>query len=186
MERLVTPDLHGFHKWSFDSLGLLHDFVFWAVVARRENGILAWKRCLNEELSSRPFKWLRPDLLSPLPFWCVPLTNLLFVWFLCSQPLLMPIPVRPGCPFEEEMVERLSPLLSSHSQEELPQLPVLTGEDLCCEVLAKKATSGGLDGWGWNDLKALLFSCYLCLAWILRKVEGLVLCLKAFLMRKSL
>ena len=92
MERLVTPDLHGFHKWSFDSLGLLHDFVFWVVVARRENGILAWKRWLNEELSSRPFKWPRPDLFSPLPF--------------C-------IPVRPGCPFKEEMVGRLSPLLSS-------------------------------------------------------------------------
>ena len=36
--------------------------------------------------------------------------------------------------------------------------PVLTGEDLHATVLAKRSSSGGLDGWGWNELKALLLS----------------------------
>ena len=33
-------------------------------------------------------------------------------------------------------------------------LPVLTAEDLHATVLAKRSTSGGLDGWGWNEFKA--------------------------------
>ena len=50
-------------------------------------------------------------------------------------------------------------------------MPVLTGEDLHSAALAKKSTSGGLDGWGWNELKALPLSWYVGLAWILRLVE---------------
>ena len=50
-------------------------------------------------------------------------------------------------------------------------MPVLTGEDLHGAVLAKISTSGGLEGWGWNDLKALPLSWYDGLAWILRLVE---------------
>ena len=51
------------------------------------------------------------------------------------------------------------------------QLLELTGEDLHSVVLAKKASSGGLDGWGWNELKALPLSWYVGLALILRQVE---------------
>ena len=51
------------------------------------------------------------------------------------------------------------------------QLPVLTGEDLHATVLAKKATSGGLDGWGWNELEALPMSWFVGLALIRRQVE---------------
>ena len=50
-------------------------------------------------------------------------------------------------------------------------MPVLSGEDLHSAVLAKKSTSGGLDGWTWNELKALPLSWYVGLAWILRLVE---------------
>ena len=50
-------------------------------------------------------------------------------------------------------------------------MPVLTGEDLHSAVLAKKASSGGLDEWGWNELKALPLSWYVGLLWILRLVE---------------
>ena len=52
-------------------------------------------------------------------------------------------------------------------------MPVLTGEDLHNAVLAKKSTSGGLDGWGWNELKALPLSWYVGLPWILRLVEDI-------------
>ena len=44
-------------------------------------------------------------------------------------------------------------------------------QDLHSAALAKQATSGGLDGWDWNELKALLLSRYVGLAWILRLVE---------------
>ena len=37
------------------------------------------------------------------------------------------------------------------------EIPVLSGEDLHEAALAKKVTSGGLDGWGWNELKAFPF-----------------------------
>ena len=50
-------------------------------------------------------------------------------------------------------------------------MPVLTGEDLHSAVLAKKSTSGGLDGWSGNELKALPLSWYVGLAWVLRLVE---------------
>ena len=56
-------------------------------------------------------------------------------------------------------------------QAEVLQLHVVTGEDLHSAALSKKATSGGLDGWGWNELKALLLSWFVGFAWILRMVE---------------
>ena len=56
-------------------------------------------------------------------------------------------------------------------QAKVINLPILTGEDLQSTVLAKKSISGGLDGWGWNELKALPLSWYVGLAWILRLVE---------------
>ena len=35
----IPPDLHGFHKWVFESLGLLNDFLRQVVVSRRDIGI---------------------------------------------------------------------------------------------------------------------------------------------------
>ena len=51
-------------------------------------------------------------------------------------------------------------------------LPELTGDDLHSAVLSEKATSGGLDGWTWHELKALPLSWYVGLALILREVEN--------------
>ena len=45
-ENWVPPDLHGFYKWVFDSLEVLN----------------------GEDLSSRPYIWLRPDFVPPSPF----------------------------------------------------------------------------------------------------------------------
>ena len=67
----------------------------------------------------------------------------------------------------------LSSLLRGYlHQAPVLNLPVLTGDDLHSVVLSKKATSGGLDGWGWNELKALPLSWYVGLALILREVEN--------------
>ena len=51
------------------------------------------------------------------------------------------------------------------------ELPRLTGQVLADVVQRKGATAGGLDGWGWRELKVLLVSWYDGLAHILTKVE---------------
>ena len=64
----LPPDLHGFYKWVFDSLEVLKDFFRQIVVSRRDDGIRRWKGWLREDLSSRPYAWLRPDFVPPSPF----------------------------------------------------------------------------------------------------------------------
>ena len=67
-ENWVPPDLHGFYKWVFDSLEVLNGFLRQVVVSRRDDGIRRWNRWLREDLSSRPYVWLRPDFVPPPPF----------------------------------------------------------------------------------------------------------------------
>ena len=50
-------------------------------------------------------------------------------------------------------------------------LPPLTGDVLADVVRRKRSTAGGLDGWGWRDLKALPLPWFDGLARILRLVE---------------
>ena len=64
----IPPDLHGFYKWVFDSLELLNGFLKQVVVSRRDVGLRKWTRWLREDLSSRPYVWLRPDFVPPSPF----------------------------------------------------------------------------------------------------------------------
>ena len=45
-------------------------------------------------------------------------------------------------------------------QEALLDLPILTGEELYEVAIAKKSTAGGLDGWAWNEIKALSLSWF--------------------------
>ena len=47
---------------------VLSDFISRVVSAEREVAVLAWKRWLHEDLNSRPFRWLRPDLVTPAPY----------------------------------------------------------------------------------------------------------------------
>ena len=68
----LPPDLHGFYKWVFDSLEVLNGFFRQVVVSRRDEGIRRWKGWLREDLSSRPYAWLRPDFVPPSPFLVVP------------------------------------------------------------------------------------------------------------------
>ena len=64
----LPPDLHGFYTWVFDTLKVLDKFITQVVAARRDASILSWKRWLHEDLGSRPYKWLRPDLVPPAPY----------------------------------------------------------------------------------------------------------------------
>ena len=65
LENWVPPHLHGFYKWVFDSLEVLNGFVRQVVISRRDEGIRRW---LREDLSSRPYAWMRPDFVPPSPF----------------------------------------------------------------------------------------------------------------------
>ena len=55
----------------FDSLGLLNSFLRKVVVSRRDVAVRKWTRWLREDLSSRPYVWLRPDFVPPSPFFVV-------------------------------------------------------------------------------------------------------------------
>ena len=56
-------------------------------------------------------------------------------------------------------------------QEPLLDLPRITGRDLQEVAGAKKSTAGGLDGWAWNEIKALLLPWFSGLAILLGLVE---------------
>ena len=64
----IPPDLHGFFWWVFDSLELLNGFLKQVVVSRRDVRVRKWARWLREDLSSKPYVWLRPDFVPPSPF----------------------------------------------------------------------------------------------------------------------
>ena len=64
-------------------------------------------------------------------------------------------------------------------------LPPLTGDVLVDVVRKKKSTAGGLDGWGWKELKALPLGLMVLLGffvWLRRRVFGLMVCLTLMLL----
>ena len=65
-------------------------------------------------------------------------------------------------------------------------LPPLTGDVLVDVVRKKKSSAGGLDGWGWKELKALhlhgLMVLLVFFDWLRRLVFGLTVCLMLMLL----
>ena len=57
-------------------------------------------------------------------------------------------------------------------QETYLDLPRITGRDLQEVDRAKKATAGGLDGWAWNEIKALPLPWFSGLAFLLELIES--------------
>ena len=175
----LPPDLHGFYAWVFDTLKVPDGFISQIASARRDATILSWKMWLREDLSSRPYQWLRPDLVPPAPYLVCNPKQTPGLSGILVQPALIDAQFRKAwMPFfrrgEREHVTPQGFLeFNGDFLEQAPiiDMPVLTGEDLHSMVFAKKATSGGLDGWGWNELKALPLSWYVGLAWILRLAE---------------
>ena len=64
----LSPYLHGFHDWVYSTMEVLDKFIAQVTSARKETAVFAWKRWLHEDLSSRPYRWLRPDLVPPAPY----------------------------------------------------------------------------------------------------------------------
>ena len=104
----IPPDLHGFYNWVFDSLELLGGFLGQVVISRRDVGIRKWTRWLREDLSSRPYFWLRPDCVPPSPF-----LKLSLLGFWLNLIILMLSFAKPGCLFSVGLVIPSSLLISS-------------------------------------------------------------------------
>ena len=167
-----------FHRIVSDVHRRLSDFVHAVVVHRRDEAIRGWRNWLREDPLVHPYKWLRPDLVPPLPF-------------LQCKPHLTPggsgvlaDPAR----IDEEFRKAWLPYFCRSGQRDtsleefdhevgewLPLLPevslrCLTGQMLA-DVVQRKGSTAGLDGWGWRELKVLPVSWFDELARILALVE---------------
>ena len=173
----VLPDLHGFYRWVFDSLDVLNGFLRQLVVIRRDVGIRKWAGWLREDLGSRPYAWLRLDFVPPSPFLVIkdPQTRSSRI---LVEPHLIDAEFRKAwMPFfcgsghlvvaVDHFLDFVCHLLPQEPQFDLPRI---AGRDLQETARAKKSTAGGLDGWAWNEVKALPLPWFSGLAILLKLV----------------
>ena len=163
----------------FDSLEVLNGFLRQVVVSCRDDGIRKWTRWLREDLCSGPYVCLRPDFVPPSPFLVVKDPQTESSRILVEPHLVdaefrkawMPFLCRSGHPVVTpglflDFVGHLLP------QEPFLDLPRITGRDLQEVARAKRSTAGGLDGWAWNEIKALPLPWFSGLAVLLELVES--------------
>ena len=163
-----------------DTLALLNEFVLRVVRHRQSSRSLAWANWIREDLASRPCEWLRPEFVPPAPYLvCRPQDSPNGSGILVQPALIdahfrkawMPYFRREGHPVVT--TQAFLEFVGDHlPQEPLLDLPILTGEDLYEAAMAKKSTAGGLDGWAWNEIKALSLSWFVGLALVLRQIEA--------------
>ena len=175
----LPPDLHGFYRWVFDSVDVLNGFFRQVVVSRRDEGIRRWKEWLREDLSSRPYAWLRPDFVPPSPFLVVHEPHTQSSQIIVEPHLIdaefrkawMPYFCRSGHPqvSVEQFLDYIGHFLP---QQNFLDLPRITRRDLQEVARARKSTAGGLDGWAWNEVKALHLPWFSGLAILLGLVES--------------
>ena len=153
----------------------LSDFIHSVVVHRRDEVIRVWRGWLREDPLVHPYKWLRPDLVPPVPFLqCKPHLTPGGSGVLADLAKIDEEFRKAWLPYSRRSGQREASLeeLSFEVEGWLPLLPVfelprLTGQVLADVVQRKGATAGSLDGWGWRELKVLLVSWYDGLAHIL-------------------
>ena len=169
----------------FDAAAGVHrrlcDFIHQVVVHRRDEAVRGWRNWIRKDPLVHPYRWLRSDLVPPVPF-------------LQCKPHLTPdgsgVPSDPN-QIDAEFRKAWLPYFCRSGQREtsldefgfevdgwlslLPEvhLPRLTGQMLADVVHRKGVSAGGLDGWGWRELKVLPVSWFDELARVLTKVEDL-------------
>ena len=176
----IPPDLHGFYKWAMDTLAILNEFVLKVVHHRQTSRLQAWSNWIREDLTSHPYQWLRPEFVPPaLYLVCKPQDSPNRSGILVQPALIdahfrkawMPCFRRDGHPVVT--TQAFLDFVGDHfPQEALLDLPILIGEELYEAAMAKKSTAAGLDGWAWNEIKALSLSWFVGLALVLRQVEA--------------
>ena len=176
----IPPDLHGFYKWAMDTLALLNAFDLKVVRHRQTSRSIAWSNWIREDLASRPDKWLRPEFVHPAPYLvCKPRDSLNGSGILVQPALIdahfrkawMPHFRREGHPVVT--VQAFLDFVGDHlPQQPILELPILTGDELYEATMAKKPTAAGLDGWAWNEIKALSLSWFVGLALVLLQIEA--------------
>ena len=155
------------------SLEVLNVFFVQVVISRRK-----WTRWFREDFNSRPYVWLRHDFVPPSPFLVVkdPQTqssrilvepHLIDAEFRKAWTLFF---CRSGHPVvtPDQFLDFVGHLLP---QEPYLDLPGITGRDLQEVARVKESTAGGLDGWAWNEIKALPLPWFSGLAILLELVE---------------
>ena len=167
------------------------------VRSRRDKAILGWKAWILEDPSTHSYQWLRPDLVPPSPFLQCDPGDTVGGSGVIADPALIDAKFREAWMPYFSRSSRGSADLDDFSQEvgggwlpllDVFHLPPLTGDVLADVVRKKKSTAGGLDGWGWKELKALpplplgLMVLLAFFAWLRRPVFGLTVCVTLMLL----
>ena len=167
-------DIGAFFHAASDVHRRLSDFIHQVVVHRRDEAIWGWRNWIRENPLVHPYRWLRPDLVPPAVSLPIVLVFFLILirLMLNSERLGFPIFAvlgkgRPALTNSAFEVQGWLPLLPE------VQLPRLTGQMIADVVHHKNVSAGGLDGWGWREIKVLPVSWFDELARILTKVEDL-------------
>ena len=116
---------------------MLNGFLKQVVVSRSDIWIRKWNMWLLEDLSSRPYAWLRPDFVPPPPFLVVkdPQTGSCRI---LVEPHLIDAEFRKAwMPFFCRVI-----LFHLLPQEPYLDLPMFTGRDLQEVARAEKSTAG--------------------------------------------
>ena len=155
-------------------------FLQSVVRSRRDKAFLGWKAWILEDPSAHPYRWLRPDLVPPSPFLQCDPGDTVGGSGVIADPALIDAKFREAWMPYFSRSSRGSADLYDFFQEvagswlpvlDVIHLPPLTGDVLAEVVQKKKSTAGGLDGWGWKELKVLPLPWFDGLACILRLVE---------------
>ena len=147
---------------------------------RQTSRFQAWSNWIRENLTSRPYQWLRPEFVPPASYpVCEPQDSPNGSGILV-QPALIDAYFRkawmPHVRHEGHLAVTVQAFLDFVG-DQLPRkrfsdLPILTGEDLYAAAMAKKYTAGRFDGWAWNEIKALSLSWFVGLALVLLQIES--------------
>ena len=148
-----------------------------------------WATWLREDLGARPYAWLQPDFVPPSPYVVVKDAVAQTSRILAEPHLIdaefrkawMPFFCRSGHPAVtmDQFLSFVDPFLP---QEAVQDLPRISGQDLMDTARAKQSTAGGLDGWAWNEVKALPLPWFSGLGILLNMVEATGFGLKVFWM----
>ena len=139
------------------------------------SGVRKWISWLREDLGSRPHDCLKPDFIHPSPFLVVkdPLTETSKI---LVEPHLKDADFRKAWMLFFCRSGHL--VVTVDSSWILPvifcllDLHRITGRDLQEVARAKKSAAGGMDGWAWNEVKALPLLWFSDLAILLEPVES--------------